>query len=224
MRLTALRQIAATSLLLAMSGCGGRASVDDGSATGGQSGALGSGGQPGAGDGATAAQAGAPAVTSGGSSSASPPCTELCESILCTGENVVTPPGQCCPVCAVPDAGTLPADDAGIAPPPVQCPGQPANPPTVCPLTPSDVICSKDTDCTMKTAPLCASCIEQVYGVNLASNSACEPIPCPAQAGTCTTFSFQTQDCQLTEKNAAVISARCVLGQCLSFALNTIPR
>ncbi len=212
-----LRRVAVASLVLAISACGGRALIDDGAATAGQSGTLGSGGQTSGGGGVTTPQAGAPGVTSGGSSSTSPRCMELCESILCIGGNVVTPAGQCCPVCAVPTV------DAGVASPPVACPGLVANPPPSCPLTPADVACSSDSDCTTKMAPTCSNCVGQLYGVNRTSTALCGPTACPSIGANCSSFDFQTQDCRVTPKGQAIPGAKCVAGQCLSFSEDLLP-
>ncbi len=208
-----LRRFAAAGALLALGACGGRALLEDGAAAGGQSGALGSGGEQSAGGSSvTLPQGDGPVVASGGSSSTTPMCKELCESILCIGGDVVTPPGQCCPVC------TIATVDAGAEPPSNQCPGQAANPPPSCPLTPADVACSSDADCTTKMAQTCSNCSGQLYGVNRTSTATCVATACAPNGPTCSTFNFLTQDCRITPKGQVVIGAKCLAGQCFSFA------
>jgi hypothetical protein len=218
-----LRAVSAAALLLALGACGGRALIEDGAAAGGQSGTLGTGGHSAAGgDVTTTPQGGGSVTASGGSSSTMPACKELCESILCIGGNVMTPPGQCCPVCVqsttpASDAGP-PLTDAGPAQPPLECPGLTANPPPSCPLTRADVACSSDSDCATKMAPACDGCLGQLYGVNRTSTAMCGPTACPPPGSTCAGFDFQTQDCRVTPKGQVVIGAQCVAGQCFSFA------
>jgi hypothetical protein len=214
MGLTGLRRISAIGLVLALNACGGRALIDDGAAAGGQSGALATAGQAAGGGSVTTPQGGGPVFSSGGSSPTMPVCREICESILCIGGDVVTPPGQCCPVCAVA------AIDAGVASPTNQCPGQAANPPPSCPLTPADVACSSDSDCTTRMAPVCNGCLGQRYGVNRTGTALCGPTACPPIGANCLTVSFETQDCRVSPSAQAIIGAKCVAGECFSFAEN----
>lgn len=207
--------------LLALSACGGRALLDEGAAgpaTGGQSGTFGTGGSFG-GAAATTPQGGGPVLTSGGSS-ATPVCKELCEAILCTGGNAITPPGQCCPVCApttppASDAGPPLVSDAG-PPAPTQCPGLEPNPPLSCPFTLADVACNSDSDCTTRMFPLCSDCSGLLYGVNRASTRMCGPTACSPIGTNCSTYSLQTQDCLVSPKGRDIIGAKCVAGQCKS--------
>jgi hypothetical protein len=210
-----LRKLIATAALLAVAGCGGRVLIEDGLAGGGQSTSFSTGGAPVQGGGATTPQAGASTIPAGGSSSTSPGCTGACAFPKCTDGLPVTLPGQCCPVCV---ASTPPASDAGVPSPPAQCLGLTANPPTACPLSLSDLACNTDSDCTIRTAPLCAGCMAQIYGVNRTTSAMCGPRACPPQEGTCATFQYQAQDCQVVPKGQYIVVGKCVGGECFSFA------
>jgi hypothetical protein len=216
MTFRALGRLAAPGLLLAAGACGGRVEVQNAAtpAVGGQS--AGIGGRP----------EGAPTLTTvGGSTGASsspgssaggpePLCNGgVCPSVVCTDGAPVIPAGQCCPVCPrSPNGG-------GPVPPPSEKCLEAGLPPLPCPTSPADLACKFDSDCTALVAPVScgATCEQFVYSMNTVSTASCEP--CPPDPACNGQFEYLGQDCRLLLTGQGAFSARCVGGECVSYAI-----
>ena len=172
-----------------MSACGGRAVVENSPGAGGAFASTVVGGQPGtAGRGAGPSLGGSP--TTGVAGSPNPTL----------------------------DAGSVPAVDGGGVLPPVSEKCLATNPMPLCPPTAADVACRLDTDCITRVAPAScgATCLQMAYGLNKASTASCDL--CPPDPDCNGQFVYLVQDCRIFSAGQGSFSARCVDGQCRSFA------
>ncbi|MGA2448965.1 MAG: hypothetical protein ABTD50_09845 [Polyangiaceae bacterium] len=98
--------------------------------------------------------------------------------------------------------------------------------PHTCALSPADVACTSDTDCTSLVLVGCG-CAPNVWGVNMASTATACYVPCavpvmPDGAPGCApgTTGFETQDCELAP-DMSNVGVRCVEQQCVTFTSTT---
>ncbi len=87
--------------------------------------------------------------------------------------------------------------------------------PNTCAVTPADVACNTNADCTSFVRNMC-SCPVPIYGVNTANTVLCIPPPCvllPPGDGGCQ-GPYETQDCKVTQN----VAVACVNHQCMTYA------
>jgi hypothetical protein len=113
------------------------------------------------------------------------------------------------------DAGTVTEDATTDASPPPDtgCVGE-----LTCSLTPADVACSSDADCTTFVLPSCGS--SSVIGVNrqALAHSTCSHPPCvpPQSDAGAAPYFLQAQDCKEVS-DVMFVSVRCVAQRCLTW-------
>lgn len=100
-----------------------------------------------------------------------------------------------------------------------QCTLVPDAAPHTCALFQPDVVCDKDTDCTVCVWITCG-CIDMVYGLNVASTMRCPPPPpCAVLPGDeCSASGLETQNCQLVN-HVTDVAVACVNHQCLTYPM-----
>jgi hypothetical protein len=113
---------------------------------------------------------------------------------------------------SAPDAGG--ASDGGCSYPPLLMPDAATG---LCGVSPADLACNVDSDCTFFSLPQCG-CIQQVYGVNQSAMPLCIAPGCPPlpQDEPCDPSGNQTQDCRLVPYGD--VAAHCINHQCTTAA------
>jgi hypothetical protein len=182
-----------TALFVLTLGCGGKtptgsAAVDSGSTASPDASASGSGSGSSSGSNSGGSSGSGSGDDSGGDGDSASPAD---------GEIPDASPGSCGPFAS--------ADD-------------PDGAPGMCGITPADVACTTDADCTSYSVARCG-CVDPVYGVNKASTAGCIPPPCtpPIQACAPDASGLETEDCQLVQ-DPTQVGVACVNHQCTTFA------
>ncbi len=89
--------------------------------------------------------------------------------------------------------------------------------PHTCALTPADVACNVDSDCTVLNVEHCG-CTSQAYGVSTSADVSCPAPPCVPtlpDAGGCAVTGVVTEDCQIAP-TLADVGVQCVNHQCVT--------